>query len=566
MMKISKLFITFLYSFFYISASSQIILDEQVADWSPSLLVEEEIGDNISGIDIESLWIQNDDKYLYIRIDLSQEINLQSDNDLSLFIDVDQNSNTGFQTNGLGAEFSFYFGDRTGFINANGGFENINHAEIGLIVSPTVSSKTFEIAIERTLGNLGVLIDGSIDIVLDNDAFNGDMLPNQLGGVSYTVNNDVLFTAPEISFEKSSETDFRILSYNVLQDRFFQNSARASYQRILQALDPEIIAFQEIYDNSSNQTKNLVEEFLPSDIGENWYHDKVGSDIIVVSRYPIVRSDFINGNGAFIIDVNGKEILLINMHLPCCDNNAGRQEEIDDLLQYIRRAKNGQLSYDLEQNTPIFIVGDSNLVGPASQRNSLRDGDIINNSDNGPDFSPDWDGTSLEDLITNTTGTPGSYTWYNPGGSFFPGRLDYVFYSGSVIHKTNAFSLFTTGLNQNDLIQYNLSQSDTENASDHFPLVSDWSFDEIISDTDDLLEASAFNIFPNPFIDEITIQTKTGSHLIRSVELYNSAGQLVNSNYVGDKLQMENIKKPGIYFIKITDVSGALYMSKIVRL
>jgi len=564
-MRYYNIYITLLFSLTCSFLSGQIILDEQVTDWKSSYIVEEEIGDQINGPDIERLWMHNDDKYLYIRIDLSQEINLQSDNSLSLFIDVDQNANTGFKKNGLGSEFSFYFGDRNGYVNVNGGSININHAEVGLVVSPTVSSKTFEITVERALGNNGVFISGSINVGLDNDIFNGDMLPDNSGGVNYTLNNDMLFTAPITSLDKSPDADFRLLSYNVLRDRLFENSARASYERIFRALVPDVIAFQEIYDHNSEQTKNIIEDFLPSENDETWYHDKVGNDIVLVSRYPILRGDYISGNGAFLIDVNGREVLIVNIHLPCCNNNVSRQEEIDDILQYVRKAKEGQLSFDLQENTPIFIVGDSNLVGPASQRNSLRDGDIINNGSNGPDFFPDWDDTSLEDLISSTTGTPASYTWYNPESSFFPGRLDYVMYTGSVIYNINDFSLFTEGLSQNELILYNLSKSDTENASDHFPLVSDWSFDELISSTTTPLN-SEFIIFPNPFVNDINILSKVDHENIVTANLYKPSGQLIESIYSENHLHIKSNVGAGVFILKILDASGRIFISKVVRL
>ena len=89
------------------------------------------------------------------------------------------------------------------------------------------------------------------------------------------------------------------------------------------------------------------------------------------------------------------------------------------------------------------------------------------------------------------------YTWRNDGSSFNPGKLDYIFYSDASIDTGKHYILNTLAIDQTDLDNYNLQLDDTQEASDHLPLV----FDIIVSsnvgvgDDDDLLKL--FRIYPN---------------------------------------------------------------------
>ena len=546
----------------YWSSYSQITIDENFSDWSISQLVSADLNDNSVGIDITNLHISNDENFLYLKFSVNTEILLQDENALAIYIDADNNINTGFLVENVGAEISFYFGDRNGFVNYPSGFSNVIHADIGLLTAPTVSSDEFEIAIQRKfeVDNQIIELDETIAIVLENDIPNGDKIPNNNSSILYSIDEEQISVPDEYSISKAPDTDFRLLNYNVLFDELFNPNLAPSYRRVLQAIDPDIIAFQEIYDHSAAQTRSLVEEFLPSISDEQWFSEKVGSDLVLVSRYPIVFEDFVVGNGAFIVDVDGQDVLIINVHLPCCDNNSARQNEIDGILRYLREIQDGQ-AYPLAQNAPIIIAGDFNLVGPRSQIESLLTGDIINNNNYGPDFIPDWNKGDLSDLNPIVTGLPASYTWYNPQSSFFPGRLDYVLYSGSSLFKTNAYVLNTTTLNQGDLSQNNLSQLDTDLNSDHLPMVSDWSFDEIISDTYTIEEDIDIQLSPNPVTDLLHITT---SSEILSIELFSLNGQLVFKSPFTNTINLEHLTDQS-YFIVLKAASGNFYSKLLIK-
>ncbi|MGY8783328.1 MAG: T9SS type A sorting domain-containing protein [Fidelibacterota bacterium] len=159
--------------------------------------------------------------------------------------------------------------------------------------------------------------------------------------------------------------------------------------------------------------------------------------------------------------------------------------------------QNGNGPFELEYGTPFIHLGDFNYVGYNQQVETIKTGDIINENDFGVDFLPDWDSTAIIDLFSRQTHKRMGYTWRNDGSSFNPGKLDYIFYSDASIDTGKHYILNTLAIDQTDLDNYNLQLDDTQEASDHLPLV----FDIIVSsnvgvgDDDDL--PKLFRIYPN---------------------------------------------------------------------
>jgi endonuclease/exonuclease/phosphatase family metal-dependent hydrolase len=139
----------------------------------------------------------------------------------------------------------------------------------------------------------------------------------------------------------------------------------------------------------------------------------------------------------------------------------------------MREWKTGDGPFLLNFGTPFINMGDFNLVGYSQQVKTLRDGDIVNEAEFGEDSPPDWDGTSLVDLFSRHTHIRMGYTWRSDRSSFSPGKLDYIFYSNSVIEIGNHFVLNTLAMPNSELLSYGLQTDDTQFASDHLPRVVD---------------------------------------------------------------------------------------------
>ena len=535
-------FLLFLLFFIYTDQgfSQSIIIDEDFSDWEeiPSFY-DDTSGDNLGGsIDFKTLKITNDDRFIYLYLEVGTEINLQQDNSISLLLDLDQNSETGESFLGIGYDFIFNFGQRNGqFFNPNQ--RSFNSYEVGLVTAPTVTSSTFEIMINRN-----AVIDGdrlfdnnSFDLLIRSATSNGDLLPdNNSSTLTYTFSDEHIFTPEPYSLEKESPTDLRVLSYNVERDNLFNPSDKDSFRRIFQAIKPDIIGLEEVYDNSGQDAANLIEEFLPSKDNQQWYSGDTGNDNLIVSRYPIIKQTSISANAAYLLDLQDRELLVIVAHPPCCSNNENRQREVDEFMAFIRDSKSGT-EFNIEQNTPIIVMGDMNLVGLAQQQITLLTGDIVNENSFGPDFNPDWDGTSFEDLKPMNPGLPTTFTWYSSGSSFSAGRLDYMVYSGSVLIAKNNFALHSLEMDTDSLARYGLDKNDTITASDHLPLVGDFEFKTPTSSEEDSFPPINFKLFqnyPNPFNPSTNIQFQLNTPSFIKLEVFDALGRSIGILFEGN--------------------------------
>lgn len=548
--------------------SDRILLDGLFNDWDNKTdHFEDKSDDGRFGYDFQNLVIDNDEDHLFLNFDVGIEINLQDQNEIVLYLDTDNNAQTGYLFDGIGAELVYFFGERGGYFYQNGIQKSIGHRHIGLTTLPTVSSDRFELSLDRTIkiNNELVFPNNTIRTILFQDVQNGDKLPDASGGVSFTFSNEPLNELPAYTIARTENSDFRFLSYNVLFDELFQS--QSAFRRQIVGINPDIIAFQEIYDHSANQTKDLIEEFL----GGNWYAAKQGSDIIMISRYPILESHFIKGNGAFLLDINGKLVLVINSHLPCCDNDSGRQEEVDAIMAFIRNSRNGQTSLDLPENTPIIIAGDMNFVGRNRQIRTIIEGDINNEFTYGSDFAPDWDGTDLKDVLSFSTNTPLAITWSQDDSSYNPGRLDYIFYTDAVIQVKNSFNLNSETLPADSLLQYAILKNDTNNSSDHFPVVADFNFGGISANVDlneDILDY--VDVFPNPFSSYFKIHFRENTQGFHNIQIFDQSGKLYFSENVDTtiikELSIHTVKWSIGTYILIIEINGEKLLTMLTKL
>jgi len=585
--------LVFLFNLSSIAQNNRILVDGNFSDWGnfthaySDLLNDQNSGD----VDFGKLWITNDNTYLFFRLEVGEKLNLQNDSAVELFIDTDNDTETGLSVSGIGAELKYRLGSRSGNVKLGGNNYFINHADISLVTFPTVASSQFEIAI-----NLNSIIDGqslfsgnTFKFLIKDNSSGNDQIPNSGETISYTLIDFISSPLPEYSLKKQENEYVRILSYNILRDSLFNPVFRENYERILQAIDPEIIGFQEIYNHTSLETAELIESMLPSESSQTWYHSKVidlipsnayNTDLIVVSRFPIKASFRIPGfrtaedraNFAVIVDLRPKynsDLLFINAHPPSSSyNDRIRQQEIDEIMAFIRDAKEVGGELNLEPETPIIIVGDMNFVGSATQQHTLITGDIVENFEYGDDFTPDWDGSNFSDLIPYTTNLPMAFTWYDEKSDYSAGRLDYIVYSSSVLESKNSFVLFTPAMNSDSLSKYNLEAQDVVLASDHLPLVVDFQFSNLTDIGtefgDNLInEFRLDQNYPNPFNPNTTIEYRFSSKVkyekIKvNLEIYDIVGRklatLVNQNQKPDKYLINfngsNLSS-GIYYYRL---------------
>ena len=395
-----------------------------------------------------------------------------------MYLDSDHDASTGIPHGGMGAELRWAFGARRGVFLVGGDSTPVEHQHIGLMTAPTVSSREFEIVLSRSAEPVSgrSLFSGPMIRVAFADGREGDLLPDS-GGIEYTFSQESLPAIPAIALEKRDPSHLRILAYNVNNGMFRSERAEA-YRRILGAIQPDLLTFMEVRDNTSEQTVSMVAPLINPSMSGAWHHAKAGAEgNVVMSPFPIRQVHQLGNSGAFVLDATEEyatEMLVIVLSAPSGRQNAARQHEFDMIMAFVRDAKSPGGEFDLEPNTPMVLIGDANLVGYAQQRRTLLAGDIVDTDQFGFAFAPDWDGSQFRDLMPVHTHAPLTFTWY--GESFSPGRLDYVVYSDAVVDVGNGFVLFTPGMPEAALSRYGLMRDDTHTATDHLPVVADFVF------------------------------------------------------------------------------------------
>jgi len=468
--------------------SAPILLDGFFTDWTGPVDHLDAAGDGgASGVDFRQLDMANDDGWVFIRFQTTAFVKLQETNNLELYLDTDLNATTGLAVGGIGAELQWKFGARSGtFYRAGSTAISVFQDDIRLRELPSVTSDEFEIALPRDVKPDGVrlLFPGtSFRIVMRDIGSAGDQVPTASGGVLYTLDSTPVPPATAIPFARDNATDVRFVTWNMRDwdaGGVFNTTMNPSVDRVLSAIDPQVICFEELREVTAAATKTQVESFLPSGPGQAWYADQA-DDVIILSRFPMVGrwaigSGF-NTNLAVLLDADavlGQDVLLVGHHMACCTSDATRQDEADHTMSFFRDAMTAGGLLTVPSGTAFVITGDMNLVGFRQQLVTLLTGDIVNNATYGPDFAPDWDGTNLADVVSRQTQARFSYTWRSDPSAYAPGRLDFFIYNDSAVHLDNHYIVYTPEMSADQLTLYGLQANDVTTVTDHLPHVADF--------------------------------------------------------------------------------------------
>ena len=548
-------------------AGHPITIDGQFQDWENVPIAYSDIeGDGISA-DFANIKVTYDMEFLFIYFSFHYgEFLMQDWNAFHLYIDADNDSATGLEFNGIGAELDWTFGQRQGVFYFNGGSSDVWQNDLSLRIGPTITSSEFEIAMARnsdimTLNGSQVLVEGRI--IIAEAPPNSDVVPNESGGISFTIGEDAVPSPEPISLVRRHENDIRVLTYNTLWDGILEADRQPKFKRIIQALDPDVIALQEHTD--WDQIDDIIQSWFPQEI---WHASWTYGDLVVLSRFPILNdANLISSERTMcaLLDTEdelGKNLLVINSHLSCCAYNDSRQEQVDEFASVWRNwITNSDGPFNLDFETPFVHVGDFNFVGYRQQVETLRIGDIVDENEYGDDFPPDWDASNIVDLFSRHTHKRMGYTWRSDGSSFNPGKLDYIFYSDATIDTGKHYILNTLALDDETLAGYGLEWDDTQEASDHLPRVFDISLDPsvgIINENPVPKKFAIVNNYPNPFNPTTTINITVEIRHATSLNVYDINGRLIDLVFQGEleigthEFQWEGTNySSGVYFIKM---------------
>ena len=465
----------FLASFVLLVAFShaQIQLDNQFNDWSS---VPHFDAGNGGGAFL-SVGVASNDLWLFVHVVLTDEVGLDEEvlpNKLKILLDLDNDFETGvnYANLGLGVDLLVDLPNRQAIRYSGGsGSESLN--DIGLHVSPTYSANEFELAFHREQSQ----IESPELRIMWYDGETGEGFPEN-GGL-HALNNTVALWEPQ-SLNRAEGTLNRVAFWN-MNNRIDQPGAQASIERILQAIDPDIIGFSEVSDVSSNFVKGLLNQWLPLEGESSWNVIKDDYDLMVAAKGAIVEG-FSEIYRQFPVIVEGHPgwgapLLFTSSHLKCCggaSSEAQRQSEADEYMAFVRDAISGDNPDALlPANTPIVYGGDLNMVGLNDPIYTLLTGDISDEDSNGQDFNPDWDGSDFKEWPLLQSDFPMDYTWTNNSGEWMPGKLDYIITSDAAANVLHGFSLRTDNMSSVRLSQFNLQSNDALAASDHYIVVAD---------------------------------------------------------------------------------------------
>jgi len=511
-------------------------------------------------------------EFLFIYFNFyANEFLLQDWNSFHLFLDADNDASTGSAINGIGAELDWTFGSRSGVQYINGNNDEIWQNDLTLRIGPTVTSQEFEIAISRycnalTMNGNQVLVAGRM--IINSGSSSGDQVPDEPGGIYFSIGEDAVPYPVPIPLERKHDNDIRIVSYNTWNDGMLDDVRQPRFKRIIQALDPDVIALQEHWD--WDEIDDIIQSWFPQ---EEWHASWTYRDLVILSRFPILEdANMISSERtmAALLDTEnelGKNLLIFNSHLSCCANNDDRQQQVDEFIGVWRDwISDNDGPFGLEPETPFVHVGDFNFVGYRQQVETIRVGDIQNETDYGADFPPDWDDTDVVDLFSRHTHKRMGYTWRSDGSSFNPGKLDYVFYSDATIDTGRHFTLNTLAIDEGTLSEMGLESEDTNEASDHLPRVFDISISTGLGMKNEPILPSGIFLYPNhpnPFNTMTSIQFSVPIGIPVRLDIYDLLGREVRS-LIDETMQAgdhedfwdgkNNFNEPvetGIYFFQL---------------
>ena len=462
--------------------STAILLDGRFDDWSPGLATFTDNNAPSTGIDLLSMQVTNDDAYLFIKLTLGSEVDLQDDlvpQTIRLYIDGDNNAVTGtaVQT-GYGAEVQVKFDTRT-VTEYFGTSSNVSWSTLDLVPLPTVTSNTFEIAIARNAKPDGVndLFTSSTVRLLFRETDGGDAMPNAGSVFSYTFDGTPTLQSAPITLDRADASHVRITGWNVLGDGLTNAALQGPYQRMLAALAPDVIGFSECVSSTAAQVKTRLDAWVPIG-GTGWYTAKDDYDMVIASRWPITQTwPSLTRQFAALIDLPSTyttDLLFTAAHLHCCTADGNRQNEADEYVRFVQDAMNAGGTFTLPVNTPMVYAGDLNSVGYLQQLSTLLTGDIVNNATYGADGPMDWDGTAAASAELEQTDARMAYTWRSNTSAYPSGRLDHLLYTDAAMDLAKSFTLRTEVMPATTLSALGLTATDASTASDHFPITADF--------------------------------------------------------------------------------------------
>ncbi len=299
-------------------------------------------------------------------------------------------------------------------------------------------------------------------------------------------------------FSKPRPGLLRILTWNVHNNFIITADDDGRYQRVIKAVAPDIIVFQEMdHSLTAAQISGRLVSYFP---GSTWYVHRgktdgtntgVSNRNVIASRYPLsmTRTDTIpvssiRGVVMAMVDLPNatfsKDLYLMGIHFKAgglIEDHEKRQKHADAIINWMRDARTPGGNVNIPFGTPMIITGDFNIGNkndraPYHASHTMLKGNIFDTATYGASSPPDWDGSTSTDASPYDYNT--GYPWTH-GSSNPDSRIDRFYYTDSVIHKVSGFVLNSRTMTAAARAAAGgILVNDTSGASDHLPVVCDF--------------------------------------------------------------------------------------------
>lgn len=470
-------------------APEPIVLDGRFDDWRAVPVVLDDPADAPDAVvDLGELRLSHDGQFVHLLVELRRPVNVQRlAGTIQLLLDGDGDPATGATVEGLpGTDVIVELSPRTdgrprsgvGLLSTSVA-EPLSPHDAGLAYAPTYAGDRFELRMKRA----AELPD--TPPFLAGDRFSGKLLfLDSRGQVADRTDPFTHALGPVSSdpvqqrsnpLARSKGTDVRVVSWNVEFSGVL--SRPEHFGRVLRALEPDLILFQELRDaDTAAMLIEFLDRWLPAKGTRPWSvvlgrgggnlrcavasrRDLVPSVLLELVPYPDVPQRSIRV-AAGELSSNRKTALALSVHLMCCGfagsfEDRSRQVEADTIRRSVAAAMAAGRS------DALVIGGDLNLVGSRHPLDILTDG-------------LDAGGAALAIADPLQLDGRSNATWESPQQPFAPGRLDFLLYADSALELLGCFVLDTADLSQRWLGHHGLEAGDTSTASDHLPVVADF--------------------------------------------------------------------------------------------
>lgn len=243
----------------------------------------------------------------------------------------------------------------------------------------------------------------------------------------------------------------RIASMNTLRSGLADPQRQSAFKELIEFSEADIYCFNEEWDREKFEA-GLQAVFPGRAMNSEW-----NEGCAVASVHPLERLDvgLERAVAALVRVAEADPVVVISVHFKCCGFDGSpedqqREQEAEAVAQAIRKIRSGECG-EHAVAAGIVVLGDYNLVG------SRLPLEVI-------------EGAGMQEYLLRSPITGAASTWQgiSPTESFWPGRLDCVTYSPSVIKIIGGYLL------NNQILSELQSEPAGDNlVSDHSMLIVD---------------------------------------------------------------------------------------------